>query len=132
MDTKRKSILGMVYSLIALICTLIGFYLIEHFLPASGNNLLQASGGDLKNSIELILFAVGFFFIFRFLPSAIRRNAYFWGGLLVAISAIIIMMETVPELRFINFTGLSLSPIEGCLIILIGVFFLFKGYMAYE
>lgn len=132
MDTKRKSILGMVYSLIALICTLIGFYLIEHFLPESDSNLIQASGGDLKSSIELILFATGFFFIFRFMPSMIKRNAYFWGGLLVAISAIIIMMGTVPELKFINFTGLSLNPIEGCLIILIGVFFLFKGYMAYE
>ncbi len=131
MENTKKSISGIVYSLIALAVTLVGFYLLEHFMPDLKDGL-AGNMSDPKLTAQLLWFAIGFFFLFRFVPSTIRWNAYFWGGILIIIAALIVMMNSVPELKFINFTGLSLNPIEGCVIIFIGVFFMFKGYLAYE
>lgn len=132
MNQTKKRILGMTFSLIALAITLVGLYLIRHFMPLLSDNPLQGNVGDLAMAAQLLWLAIGFFFLFRFLPGIIKWNAYFWGGLIFTVLAIVVMMETVPELKFINFTGLSLNPIEGCVIILIGVFFMLKGYLAYE
>lgn len=132
MNATKNHNLGMLYFLVVLAIILTGFYALKHFIPDSGNGLSAAKIGDLKLTAQLLWFAIGFFFLFRFVPSTIRWNAYFWGGILIIIAALIVMMNSVPELKFINFTGLSLNPIEGCVIIFIGVFFMFKGYLAYE
>jgi uncharacterized protein (DUF486 family) len=124
--------LKIIYFLIVFILSLAGFYLLEHFMPKPDENSIQTSIGDLKITAELFWSAISFFFLFRFMPSIIKWNAYLWGGTIIIISALIIMTAETSELNFLNLTKPILNQIESCFVIIIGSFFMIKGYLAYE
>ncbi len=128
---KRIAFFRAIYSIIALILTVAGYYLIKHYLPS----IISEESSYHKHllSLEIVLFTLGFYFFFKWTLIKWRPKIYFFTGLLIILFSFLLFSVATFNHEMANVPGyefyLNFNEIDSVATLFSGIFLFVQGWL---